>query len=252
MPDLELQDLQRSVNLITYARRAGYHPDARESSPGVTMLEHPQSGDRVAIAQNQHGQWIYASLTDYKLRGPGERPEHALERLRECIERTPDKGSVVEFVQHCERAAGQRERSSEQVCEHLRAWLDTERGLGRDGRMAAESERSVPAVDQSAVQERLSRWQEAQRAIEVRLGRATELATPQQDQLTVKRATSAASVDKSRVPGEVSRDATSALAPNPEKLSLGRRRYDWTPPIESSVAKALSQAPRDRGPERDR
>jgi len=248
MPDLELQDLQRSVNLVTYARRAGYRPDARESSPNVTVLEHPPSGDRVAIACNPYGQWVYASLTDYKLRGPAEPPEHAFERLRECIERTADKGSVVEFVQHCERVAQQRERSSEQIREHLRAWLDTERGLSRDGRMPID-----PApVDQSAVRERLQRWQEAQRAIDVKLDRATELATAGHEQLTVKRTTSVASVDKSRVPREVFRDRTGALAPNPEKLSLGRRRYDWTPPIDSNVAKALGHGAHDRGPERGR
>jgi hypothetical protein len=248
MPDLELQDLQRSVNLVTYARRAGYRPDARESSHSVTVLEHPPSGDRIAIACNPYGQWVYASLTNYKLRGPAEPPEHAFERLRECIERTPDKGSVVEFVQHCERVAQQRERRSEQVREHLRAWLDTERGLERDGRMPT----GPGPVDQSAVQERLQRWQEAQRAIDCKIDRVNAPTAPHQERLTVKDATSVASVDKSRVPREVSRDPTGSIAPSPEKVSLGRRRYDWTPPIDSTVAKALGHAARDRGPERGR
>jgi hypothetical protein len=291
MPDLELQGLQRSVNLLEYARAAGYQPNPRESSPGLTMLEHPQSGDRVAVARTQHGQWIYASLTDYKPRGPDEPPEQARERLRDSIARTLDKGSVLEFAQHCQRTAGRPEPSPEQAREHLRAWLETELGLGRGGRLPPERAASptppnaadkspatgerggdglpraaellnrrigdwrpspVPAaVGQDEVQERLRRWQEAQRAIDLKLARARELARPPQGQPVAERATPRA-LEKARSPAEVSRAASGALAPNPEKIALGQRRYDWTPPVGGDGAKALGPIPRSRGPERGR
>jgi hypothetical protein len=299
MPDLELQGLQRSVNLLEYARSAGYQPNPRDSSPGLTMLEHPQSGDRIAVARTQHGQWIYASLTDYKPRGADEPPERARERLRDSIARTRDKGSVVECVQHCQRVAGRPEPSPEQVREHLRAWLVTERDLGHAGRVPTDALRRVPeraisptppnaadkapgisqrggnglpraagllnrrmgdwtaspvppVLDQAEVQERLRRWQEAQRAIDLKLARATELARPPPGQTNPQRANSDGSVEKSRSPREVSRAATDALPPNPEKLALAQRRYDWTPPVGGEIAKALGLTPRTRGPERGR
>ena len=127
MADLELELLQRSIHLADYARSVGYEPRPRDSTPGVTLLEHPQTHDRVAVARAESGQWIFASLPYYTPRGGEEPADRYRERLRDCIVRTPDQGWVVEFVQHYERVSGRPEPSVDEVREHLRAWQEVER-----------------------------------------------------------------------------------------------------------------------------
>ncbi len=108
-------DHDRAVGWITTRAPLKYLPSARGSTPGVAVLEHPQTHDRVAVARTPDGQWLFASLPDYKAPDGGEPGDRTRERLRHCIAQTRDKGSVVEFVQHCERVGGRPEPSVDQV-----------------------------------------------------------------------------------------------------------------------------------------
>ena len=156
MPDLELEALQRSIHLADYARSVGYEPRPRDSTPGVTVLEHPQTRDCIAVARAENGQWIFASLPYYTPRGGDEPAHRSRERLRDCIARTPDQGWVVEFVQHCERVSGRREPSVDEVREHLRAWQEV-RGVERAGIPAAPAPLGVEGASREVRSARAQR-----------------------------------------------------------------------------------------------
>jgi len=141
MPDLELERFQRTLNLVDYARSTGYQPMPRDSSPlRATVLEHPDTHDRIAVARGQHGTWLYARLDGYTPRGAEEPPEQAYARLRECILRARDKGSIVEFVQSTQRVLGRDEVGLDRVREHLRAWDQAQRALEGQGRERSRSQ----------------------------------------------------------------------------------------------------------------
>ncbi len=286
MFDPELEALQRSVHLADYARSVGYEPRPRDSTPGVTVLEHPQTHDCIALARTQSGQWLFASLPDYTLARAGEEAaDRTRERLRDCIERTPDKGWVVEFVQHRERVSGRPEPSVEEVRAHLRAWQEIERagvpvaptplvggalpersevrapvagepalaGIHRDTPLNRRIGDWIPSTasltpNETEVQERIRRWREAQQAIDQKLAHAAEHASPRPAP-----ANSAASrgVDTGLSPTDLSRNPGSPLAPDPAKRALGQRRYDWTPPV-GEVPSPLGRTLRDRGSDRGR
>jgi hypothetical protein len=134
----ELESLKCNINLIDYARARGYEPRARESGNGITLLE-DKLGDRVAVVQDKSGQWLYANVRNpyYFSRGPDEPRDHALGRLQFCIERSRDRGDIVDFVRHRERLERGRDAPQptfEQVRAHLKAWREAERALGRPER----------------------------------------------------------------------------------------------------------------------
>jgi hypothetical protein len=282
-----LERTKRDLQLAEYAQKRGYRPSPTGSTPGVTVLEHPTSRDRVAVAKTQDGQWIFAALRDYKTPPPreGQAPDLTRERLRDCIARTRDKGSVVEFVQHCERVAGRPEPSVDQVREHLRQWQERQRAIELGARSTAEGrsqgdplgspssppggpaialpERaddrlrispapadlrhrigdwsSSPATlhpSEAEVRERKQRWHDAQRAISLKLARASELAKTQLAPALPS-------------PGDVSRNPGRATFPNPTQRALAQRRYDWSPSA-SEGGKPLAQTRRRPGPERGR
>ena len=271
MSDPELEALKRSVHLAEYARSLGYEPRARDSTPGVTVLEHPHTHDRVAVAQTPRGPWIFASLPDYQPAPAGEEPlDRARERLRNCIARSRDQGSVVEFVQHCQRVRGLREPPLEEVRAHLLAWQEVERGVApgpssalRAGSPRDGTEPGAPAArdpvgraaggalplhrrigdwapspapihpNETEVQARLRRWQEAQRAIDLKLGRTAELASPRP-----------ALPNSAASPGG---EAAGARPLDPAKRELGQRRYDWTPPAPLGLGRTFRERGSDRG-----
>ena len=284
MADLELELLQRSIHLADYARSVGYEPRPRDSTPGVTLLEHPQTHDRVAVARAESGQWIFASLPYYTPRGGEEPADRSRERLRDCIVSTPDQGRVVEFVQHCERVSGRRESSVDKVLDHLRAWQVDRPGipaapapLGVEAPPEKPEVRALSAVEpalgeaarnaplnrrigdwspspaslipnETEVQERLRRWQEAQRAIDLKLGRAAEHASPRPKPSI---GADSRSVDTGLPPAELARNPGGALTPDPVKRALGQRRYDWSPPV-AEVPSPLGRTVRNRGSDRGR
>jgi hypothetical protein len=266
-----LERMKRDLQLAEYAQTRGYRPSPTDSTPGVTVLEHPTSRDRIAVAKTQDGHWIFAALPDYKTPPPreGQAPDLTRERLRDCIARTRDKGSVVEFVQHCERVAGRPEPSVDQVREHLRRWQDRERELGLVLRSSADAGRArddrterdrhgeprdtrdpsrrigdwspePAALNPSAaeVQERLRRWQVAQNVVDEKLARASELAKTQLAPTLPQRS-------------EGSLDQRHALVTDPAKRALAQRRYDWTAAVGQG-ANPLAPTLRNRGPDRGR
>jgi hypothetical protein len=103
--DPELELFKRTVDLADYAKRAGYELRPQDGAPGLTVLDHPNR-DRIVVGQHPNGLWVYASVPDYALRAPGEPAAEALARLRRAIDRSKDKGTVVEFVQQRDPMAG--------------------------------------------------------------------------------------------------------------------------------------------------
>jgi len=227
MPDLELLTFQRTINLAEYARAAaGYQPCARDSTSRLAVLEQPLAADRIAVARAQGGAWVYARLDGYALRAAEEAADRAYARLRECAQRARDRGTIVEFVQSTQRVLGRDEVSLERVREHLRAWEHARRALEapREQRMAVEDARHaihrrlgdwVPSRDPvfSEVQDRLRRWREAERVIDLKIARGSD-------------------VERS--------------------LRLHQARTDWQQHLSAEHARALGLDPRSRGPERGR
>src|SRR5579872_6252983 len=93
--DPELEGFKRRIDLAQYAEKAGYERREQDGARGLTVLDH-QNGDRIVVAKSPLGQWIYASIPDYVPRGPEEPEADALGRMRHSIERSADKGTIVE------------------------------------------------------------------------------------------------------------------------------------------------------------
>jgi hypothetical protein len=130
--DPELEQFKRSIDLVDYAKKAGYEPRAQDGAPGLTVLDHPNR-DRIVVARSPSGPWIYASVTDYEPRAPGEPAADALSRLRYSIDRAKDKGSIVDFVQQRDWTARRGEVPLEHARERLRDFLATDRPLDFEG-----------------------------------------------------------------------------------------------------------------------
>jgi hypothetical protein len=69
--DPELEQFKRSIDLVEYAKKTGYEPRPNDGAHGLTVLDHPNR-DRIVVARSPSGPWIYASVTDYEPRAPGE------------------------------------------------------------------------------------------------------------------------------------------------------------------------------------
>jgi len=259
--DPELERFKRSVDLADYAKRAGYQVRPEDCAPGLTVLDHPNR-DRIVVGRHPNGPWIYASVPDYTLRAPSEPAEQALARLRGAIDRSRDKGTIVEFVQQRDPSARRGEVALDQVRDRLRGFratglpLDFEGALrpppypgGRERTLerAADSLPSggsvgsnpelnrrrydwTPPVEggprETEVERRLRQWREAQAAIEMRQRAAREVRS------AAPPAPQAASPPKDpgrAIPDRPPADRAATIA-SPSKSELGRRRYDWAPP----------------------
>jgi hypothetical protein len=279
--DPELELCKRTVDLADYAMRAGYEPRPQDGAPGLTVLDHPNR-DRIVVGRHPDGPWIYASVPDYALRPPGEPAAHALSRLRHCIDRATDKGTIVEFVQQRDPWARRGEVPLDQVRDRLRTFRATGLALDFDGALSPPPyprtrERDVerdpdplpsggsvgpkpdlhrrrydwtPPVDSRALEteeERaLRQRRETQAAIERRERAAREVQPPAP--LASKPAPLAKDPGRptpDRPPTE--RGATIA---NRGKSELGRRRYDWTP--TPTDIDAIVRGPRGPSGGRDR
>jgi|GEM_PF-1537054 Toprim domain-containing protein/uncharacterized protein DUF3991 len=99
MYDHELDRFKRDVHLVQYAiDRHGYQRVARKSSRTSHVLRHAASDDKIVVAREADGHWVYFSVRDDR-----------------------DHGSIVDFIQR-------RDRSSlGQVRQELRQWLGTPR-----------------------------------------------------------------------------------------------------------------------------
>jgi hypothetical protein len=153
-PDPELEQFKRSIDLVDYAKKAGYEPRPNDGAHGLTVLDHPNR-DRIVVARSPGGPWIYASVTDYEPRAPGEPAADALSRLRHSIDRAKDKGSIVEFVRQRDWTARRGEVPLELARERLREFLAVGLPLDFEGALrpppyAGGRERSTdPARDAS-------------------------------------------------------------------------------------------------------
>jgi hypothetical protein len=88
------------------------------------VLDHPNR-DRIVVGQSPMGPWIYASVPEYVPRTAGEPEADALARLRRAIDRSADKGTIVEFVQQRDPLARRGDVSPEQVRDRLRTFRAT-------------------------------------------------------------------------------------------------------------------------------
>ena len=101
MPDEELEQFKKQINLSEFAASRGYGLDRRESSRNSAVMRHP-NGDKIVIAKNEaSGDWIYFSVRDDRA-----------------------NGTIIDFVQHLDGASLGRVRQT------LRAWLGSPRPFG--------------------------------------------------------------------------------------------------------------------------
>ena len=220
--DPELEQLKRSVDMIEYAKQAGYRTKEHHGSHGLTVMEHPNQ-DRIAVARAPDGAWMYAGISDYRPKDRDEKSEEALARLRDTIVRSRDKGSIVEFVQSREGVTRHAEPSLEDVRQHLRDFRLT-------GLLDADR---TPEVEQ-----RLRRWREAQATIDERLRGSREVSprTPSAGPAVAP-------------PTSAPVGLASTLGPKSQS-DLHRRRYDWTPTPQG--VEAILRGARKGSPDRGR
>ena len=249
--DSELEHFKRTIDLFEYAKKTRYEVRAVDVSKEVVLLQHPNR-DRIVVAQRPNGAWIYASVTDYEPRSAAESPESAARRLRDCIERARDKGSIVEFVQARDWTARRGEVPLERVCERLRTYRDSGLPLDFEGPLnppridprelnQRRSDRTPAPIapPQTAVEQRLRRWDAAQRTLDEHRGQQTDRYARQTEP--------AAAVARTLVVSRATRDRLARS--ERERTELGCRRHDEAPPLD--VAAAIARR-RDRGPERGR
>ncbi|MGD0679043.1 MAG: hypothetical protein ABSC94_26875 [Polyangiaceae bacterium] len=210
--DPEIEQFKRSIDLAEYAKKTGYELRPGESKDFM-FLEHP-SRDRIVVARNPSGQWIYASVNSYEPRSPAESPDHASRRMRDCVLRTKDKGSIVEFVRNRDCTARHGEVPLEVVRARLRGYRESGRPLDFEGPLHLS-----PGV--------------------VRTPRAPDRAGDMVGR----------GVDSATMPAGPRNDRNQDAIT--ERIPPGRRRYDWTPPPECAGA-VLHRAPRGRSPDRGR
>jgi hypothetical protein len=275
--DPELEQFKRSVDLVEYSRRTGYELRPNDGAVGLAVLDHPNR-DRIVVGRHADGPWIYASVPDYALRPLGEPAAHALSRLRHCIDRATDKGTIVEFVQERDWTARRAEVPLDLVRERLREFRATGVALDFEGPLRAPAsaegrERfarsssevvgptSPPELNQrrydwsapvpgapreTEVEERRRRWREAQAAVDRQIDAARDIAAARQP----AGAPSPARDASGRAAPDLSRsERGESLAPK-NKSELERRRYDWNPAPPG--VDPLVRPARNRGPDRDR
>ena len=95
--DQELERFKTGVNLSEFAAARGYALDRRESSLNSAVMRHPD-GDKIVIARNENGDWMYFSVRD-----------------------GGDNGTVIDFIQ---KRTGD---NLGQVRKTLRAWSGSAR-----------------------------------------------------------------------------------------------------------------------------
>jgi hypothetical protein len=230
--DPELEHFKRTVDLAQYAKSEGYASRPQSLGHGLAFLEHP-SGDKIVVGQRRSGEWIYASVPDYEPKAPGESTDQALARLRTSIERSTDKGTIVEFVQNREG----KDVSIERVRDELRQFAS-----GREFDLEA-------AVDASTHPSRDRRppigampWQPPPSTDEKR-SRAVD--PPAHIPLSA----SARAIEP-RPPHPLLSSLPRDRVTPPDKNPMAQRRYDWTPLSEAD--RAMLRRLRDRTDDRGR
>ncbi len=93
----ELQRFKQDIDLVQYAAAAGYELDRRASCRSSVALRHP-NGDKIIVARDPEGHWVYFSVRDVH-----------------------DHGTIIDFLQR------RRGLSLGEVRQELRRWLGTGR-----------------------------------------------------------------------------------------------------------------------------
>jgi hypothetical protein len=272
--DPELEGFKRRIDLADYAEKAGYERRERDGARGLTVLAH-QNGDRIVVARSPLGQWIYASVPDYAPRGAGEPEADALSRLRQSIQRSVDKGSIVEFIQQRDPRTLEREVPIETARARLRSFgvvglpLDFEGALapppyprGRERSVdhsapppAGESrEARKPGAPNPELNRRRYDWdprpvgvpQETEVEQRLRRWREAQAAVEVKLQRTSVSKTLPTAAAPCAPAKTVERPAIPA---SPARSELNRRRHDGSPPLNVD---ALIRAARNRSPDRGR
>jgi hypothetical protein len=276
--DLELEQFKRTIDLTDYAKRAGYKPKPLDVGMGLTLLEHP-SGDKIVVGQRRNAEWIYASVPDYEPRLPDESAEQARARLRASIERSKDKGTVVEFLQN---RAG-TDVSLDGIRGHLREFHAMRQGFDLEAAVDASAlstrDPKLPTVPTVAMDPALPHSRTPQAAgptsgVHPELSRRRYDWTPEptlpsqsdvEQRLERWRVAQAAIDDRRHVGANQDRtQARLASGPTPVKQTaersdsvratsnsaFGRCRLDWTP--TPADREALDRAIRNRSPGRGR
>lgn len=97
--DRELDDFKTRINLTEYAAARGYQLDRRESSRNSAVMRHPD-GDKVIVARDLDGHWIYFSIrdegdhgtiVDFVLNRTGETLGAVRKELRPWIGESPER-----------------------------------------------------------------------------------------------------------------------------------------------------------------
>jgi len=129
--------------------------EPRDSGWGVTVLEHRELNDRVAIARKPDGRWIFAAVPDYEPRANGESPADAFARLHRAIQRSPSTGEgQVAFTSHVKRAIHDRALTMRGAPATDRAGARNYRAIERspstgEVQIAFTSMRGAPATDRA-------------------------------------------------------------------------------------------------------
>ncbi len=77
MANVELNHFKETINLSEYAASCGYVMDRKESSRNSVVMRHLTTHDKIVIARNSNGHWIYFSVHDDQ-----------------------DNGTIIDFVQY--------------------------------------------------------------------------------------------------------------------------------------------------------
>jgi hypothetical protein len=192
----------KGMDLLEHALRVeGYSLRPGEGGQGIVVLEHSVHHDRIAMAQNREGRWIYASLPDYQPRTEGEPAERAFARLRDCIRRSPSKGSEREFLEHTTRL---REREAERRADAL-----AQAPVNRRIYDFQPSPRSASSPSSEQIAARMRAFAEATRMVDARLP----------------------------APVPAVREQPLPQRAADSRGGLGQRRYDWSPEVRGPAGR---------------
>lgn len=116
----ELERFKREIDLVAYAQDHGYEIDRRRTCRTSTAMKHEESGDRILVAVNGNGHFVYSSVHDLK-----------------------DQGSIVDFCQR--RSGGSLGEVRKRLRPYLqgyslrpsRAWLAAQRAPAQFDRLRA-------------------------------------------------------------------------------------------------------------------
>lgn len=143
----ELERFKRDINLTEYASHLGYAIETRESSNQSIAMRRPSDNDKVIVARNTNGHWIYFSvrndldngtIIDFHQHRSGDHLGATRGALRSFMGlESPRRSASSAFVQTVEPTPPRNQnaldielRNAQPVSSH--AWLLTDRAIGKE------------------------------------------------------------------------------------------------------------------------